>query len=175
MIVSVYKPFGSFARIYQSRNSCSHTFDWIGVFKNFAKFTGKRVGWSLFLIKLKASGLQLCSKEAPAQVLSCELCEIFQHTLFTEQLLLSAEKFNLWINCYSSKCILLEEQLVDNSHDLILFDLSVCFNIQNLNLSSAVVLGSPNLLIMEIKDWRSLMSTRSTNKLASAEHLINGN
>ena len=145
MIVSVYKPFRSFVWIYQPRSSCSHTSDWIGVFKNFAKFTAKHLCWSLFLIKLKASGLQLCSKEAPAQVLSCELCEIFQHTLFTEQLLLPAEKFNLRINYYSSKRILLEEQLVDSSHDLILFDLSVCFNIQNLTLCSAIVLASPNL------------------------------
>ena len=53
--------------------------------------------------------------------------------------------------------------------------MSVCFNIQNLNLCSAVVLASPNLFTMEIKDWRSLMSARSTNKWASAEHLMNGN
>ena len=101
----------------------------------------------------------------------------FQHAFFTEysrQLLLSAEKFNLWINYYSSKRILLEEQLVDSSHDLILIYLSVCFSIQNLNLCSAV-LASPNIFTMEIKDWRSLMSARSTNKRASAEHLMNRN
>ena len=50
------------------------------VFKNFAKFTAKHQCWSFFFKKLKASGLQLCSKETPAQVFSCELCEIFQHT-----------------------------------------------------------------------------------------------
>ena len=45
----------------------------------FAKFTAKHLCWSFFLIRLKASGLQLCSKETPAQVFSCELCKIFQH------------------------------------------------------------------------------------------------
>ena len=101
----------------------------------------------------------------------------FQHAFFTEysrQLLLSAEKFNLWIKYYSSKRILLEKKLVDSSHDLILIYLSVCFSIQNLNLCSAV-LASPNIFTMEIKDWRSLMSARSTNKRASAEHLMNRN
>ena len=44
----------------------------------FAKFTAKHLCWSFFLIRLKASGLQLCSKETPAQVFSCELCEISQ-------------------------------------------------------------------------------------------------
>ena len=76
---------------------------------------------------------------------------------------------------YSSKHIFLEEQLVDSSHGIILFYLSVCFNIQNLNLCSAVALTSPNLFTMEIKDWRSLTSAPSTNNRASAEHLMNGN
>ena len=74
---------------------------------------------------------------------------------------MSIEKFNLRTNYYSSKRILLEEQLVDSGHDLILFYLRVCFNINNLNLCSVVVLASPNLFTMEIKDWRSLMSARS--------------
>ena len=130
MIVSIYKPFRSFAWIYQSRSSRSHTFDWIGVFKNFAKFTAKHLCWSFFLIKLKASGLQLCSKETPTHVFSCELCEIFQHTFFTAysgQLLLSAGEFNLRINYYSSERTLLEEQLVDSSHGLIFsYSIWVC-------------------------------------------------
>ena len=69
-------PFRSFAWIYHSRSSRSNTFDWIVVLKNFAKFTAKYLCWSFFLIKLKASDLQLCSKETPAQVFSCELSEI---------------------------------------------------------------------------------------------------
>ena len=31
---------------------------WIGVLKNFVNFTGMRLIWSLFLIKLQAEGLQ---------------------------------------------------------------------------------------------------------------------
>ena len=61
----------------------------VGVSKN---------SWSLFSVKFKTSGLQLCSNETLEQVFSCEFCEIFQHNLFTEypgQLLLSAEEFNL--------------------------------------------------------------------------------
>ena len=50
--------------------------------------------------------------------------------------------------------------------------MSVCFNIQNLNFCSAVVLASPNLFTMEIKDWRS--SDRQISGV-SAEHLMNGN
>ena len=42
-----------------------------GVFKNFTKFTGKYMCWSLFLIKL-----QVCSVEIPKQVISFEFCEI---------------------------------------------------------------------------------------------------
>ena len=159
MIVSVYKPFRSFAWIYQSRSCRSHTFNWIGVYNH-----SKTPVMEPLFDKLNASGLQLCSKETPAYVFLSELCEIFQHTFFTEysgQLLLSEKKFNLRINYHSSKRILLEEQLVDISHDLILFYLNVCFNNQNLNLCSAVVLASRNLFIMEIKDWRSLMSACS--------------
>ena len=120
-----FKTKRSFAWIYQSRSSCSDTLDWIVVFKNLAEFTAKHPCWSLFLKKLKASGLQLCSKETPAEVFSCELCEIFQHTFFTEnseQLLLSAVVFNLQTNYYSSERIFLEEQLVDSSHDLLWFN-----------------------------------------------------
>ena len=49
----------------------------IGVIKNFANFTGKHLRWSLFLNKLQAC-LQLFKKETPAQVFSCEICEIFK-------------------------------------------------------------------------------------------------
>ena len=108
--------------------------------------------------------LQLCSKETSAQVFSCELCEIFQHTFFTEypgQLLLSTEEFSLRTNYYSSKRILLKQQLVTAAMVNFLFYLSVCFNIQNLNSCPAVVLASTNLFTMKIKDWRSVISARS--------------
>ena len=139
-------------------DSCLQFFHWVGAFRNFAKFTIKHLCWSLFLIKLKVSGLRYCSKETPAQVWTfelceyCELCEIFHHTIFTEcsgKLLLLAEKFNLLIKYHSSEQILLEEQLVDSSHDLIFFYSIWVYNIQNLNLCSAVVSALPNLFTMK--------------------------
>ena len=90
-----------------------------------------------------------------------EFCETFEHTFFTEyseQLFLSAKKFNLGTNYNLS-----------SRHNLILLYFS-CFKTQNLNLISAVVLALPNLFTMEIKDWQTL-----TNKRASAKHLMNGN
>ena len=39
-----------------------------GVLKNFANFTGKRMCWSPFLIKLQALGLELYYKETPTQL-----------------------------------------------------------------------------------------------------------
>ena len=42
----------------------------IGVYKNFAKFTGKHLCWSL---------CNLILKETPAEVFSCVFCEVFQN------------------------------------------------------------------------------------------------
>ena len=47
----------------------------IGVLRNVAKFTWKHLYWSLFLIKLQVSGLQLYLKVTPAQVFFCEFCK----------------------------------------------------------------------------------------------------
>ena len=54
-----------------------------GVLKNFTKFTRKHLRWSLFLIKLQVGGCNFI-KETPAQVFSCEFCEIFKNTFFKE-------------------------------------------------------------------------------------------
>ena len=51
-----------------------------GVLKNFAKFTGKHLCQSLFFKK------NFIKKETLAQVFSCEFCEIFKNTFFTEHL-----------------------------------------------------------------------------------------
>ena len=48
--------------------------------KNFVKFKGKDLCWASFLIKLGHK------KGIPTQVFSCEFCEIFQNTFFTENL-----------------------------------------------------------------------------------------
>ena len=53
-----------------------------GVFKNFAKFTGKYLGWSIFFNKVARSII----KETPTQVFSSEFCEIFKSTIFIEYL-----------------------------------------------------------------------------------------
>ena len=53
------------------------------VLKNFPKFTGKHLCWSLFLINLHA-GLQCYLKETPAKMFFCEFCEIFDNTFFTK-------------------------------------------------------------------------------------------
>ena len=60
-----------------------------GVRKTFAKFTGKHLFQTLFLIKLQASELQVFITETLAHVFSCdscEFCETFKNTFFTERL-----------------------------------------------------------------------------------------
>ena len=60
-----------------------------GVLKNLAKFTGKKLYQSLFLIKLQGNFIK---KETLAQVFSCEFYEIFKNTFFTEHLQTTASK-----------------------------------------------------------------------------------
>ena len=60
-----------------------------GVPKNFSKFAGKHLCLSLFFNKV-ASLKTLLKKKTLAQVLSCEFSEIFQNTLFTEHLWMTA-------------------------------------------------------------------------------------
>ena len=66
-----------------------------GVLKNFAELTGKHLCQSLFLnkveggcflIKLQAEACNFIKKETLAQGFSCDFCEIFQNTFFTEHL-----------------------------------------------------------------------------------------
>ena len=54
----------------------------------FRKFTGKHVCQSLFFNKV--AGLITVKKETLAQVFSCEFCEIFKDTFFTQHLRTSA-------------------------------------------------------------------------------------
>ena len=60
------------------RSSCLGVFSKKGVLKNFEKFRGKHLCWSLFLKNLQVWGLQLYLKEAPAQVFSSEICHVFK-------------------------------------------------------------------------------------------------
>ena len=57
-----------------------------GVVENFAKFTGKHL--------LRPQACNFIKKETLAQVFSCEFCEIFKSTSFTERLQTTAS--NLW-------------------------------------------------------------------------------
>ena len=54
----------------------------ISVPKNFANFTGKRLRWNFFLIKVKSRALKFYLKKTPAQVFSYEIFEIFKNTFF---------------------------------------------------------------------------------------------
>ena len=65
----------------------------ICVAENFAKPTGKNLCWSLFLIKLQTSSLQLCQNGTPAQVFSHQFCEISSVTFFKEYLQEAASSF----------------------------------------------------------------------------------
>ena len=51
----------------------------IGVVKNFSNLTRNYLCSSLFLINLLPKDLQLCQKEAPTQVYSSEICQIFKN------------------------------------------------------------------------------------------------
>ena len=77
------------------RSSRLQLFFRIGALKNFANFTGKNQYRSLFLLRLK--------KETPIQVHSCEICEYFKNTVFTEHLwwLVLFMKINM---SYGYKC-----------------------------------------------------------------------
>ena len=55
-----------------------------GILKNFAKFTEKDLRQSLFFNKV--AGYSFIKKETIAQMFSCEFCEIFKNTFFTEHL-----------------------------------------------------------------------------------------
>ena len=64
-----------------------------GVFRNFAKFTGKHLCQSLFFNK--KAGLRpatLLKEETLAHVLSCEFCEISKNTFLTEHLRTTASE-----------------------------------------------------------------------------------
>ena len=68
-----------------SHGGCSVKKD---VLRNFAKFTGKHLCQSLFLIK----NCNFIKTETLAQVFSREFCEIFWNTFFTEHLWVTASK-----------------------------------------------------------------------------------
>ena len=79
-----------------SRSSLSQMFFRISVLKNFGNFIGKHQRWSIVSIKLQAWTLL---KRDSTQVFSCEICDIFKNTFFTEhlrRLLLNKPRRSLW-------------------------------------------------------------------------------
>ena len=60
-----------------------------GLLKNFEKFTGKHLCQGLSLKKIAgwdAEAWNFMKKETLTQVFSCEFCEIYKNTFFTEHL-----------------------------------------------------------------------------------------
>ena len=55
-----------------------------GVLRNFAKFTGKNLCQSIVFNKV-ADVCNFIKKDTPAQVFSCEFCEISKNTFFTSR------------------------------------------------------------------------------------------
>ena len=57
-----------------------------GVFRNFAKFTGRHLYQSLFFDKIVGGAWNLLEEEALTKEFLCEFGKIFKNTFFTEQL-----------------------------------------------------------------------------------------
>ena len=72
-----------FDHVGKRSNSSSQMFLKTDVLKSFAIFTGKRMCWSLFLIKLQDWRPVFLFKETLTQVFFCEYCEIFKNSFFT--------------------------------------------------------------------------------------------
>ena len=52
---------------------------------------------SLFLLKLQAKACHFIKKETLAQMFSCEFCEIFKNTFFTEHLWTTSSRFRIFL------------------------------------------------------------------------------
>ena len=76
------------------------------VLGNFAKFTGKHLCQSLFLIKLQAKTCNFIKKETPTQVFSCEFFEISKKACFYRTPLVSVSAMLISNNCFyiAHKC-----------------------------------------------------------------------
>ena len=85
------------------KSSHSHMFFRIGVLKNFAKFKGKQLSWSLFLIKLQASRLAtLLKKELRLRCFPFKYYEIFRNSCFWTPSHINGEAFFARIIYYLS-------------------------------------------------------------------------
>ena len=66
-----------------------------GVLKIFAKFTGKHLSLSLFLIKLQTLISATLFKETPTQMFFNEICKIFKNIYFEEYLQTTCTYFRI--------------------------------------------------------------------------------
>ena len=78
------------------------------VLKNFAKFTG-----NLFFNKVTSQACNFIKKDTSTQVFSCEFCEIFKKTFFTEHLQSTA---SIWINSEKIFIIKRSQKIFKISH-----------------------------------------------------------
>ena len=67
-----------------------------GVLKNFTKFTGKHLCQNFLFNKVAGLRQLWCF---PVQVFSCEFCEFFKDTFFTEHLWTTASRSSDYQNC----------------------------------------------------------------------------
>ena len=56
------------------------------ILKNFTEFTGTHLRQSLLFNKVVGRARNFIKRKTLAQVFSCEFCQIFKNTFFTEQL-----------------------------------------------------------------------------------------
>ena len=103
-----------------------------GVLTNFAEFTGKHLCQNFFLNKV-AGASNFIKKEALAQVLSCEFCEICKNTFYTEHHWVTASEHSVAISFYIPKAILTSHFAYFKSYsecwDILglIFDISLLF------------------------------------------------
>ena len=77
------------------RSSCPEVLCKKGVIRNFATFTGKHLCQSLFFNKVAGAVCNFITKEAPAQMFSCEFWEIFKNNFLHGTLLVAASDLTI--------------------------------------------------------------------------------
>ena len=95
---TVYAKIQIRVNIVSSHRSCSIKDVSLAISQNLLENTCIKVS---FLIKLEASACNFIEKETLTQVLSCECCEIFKNTVFTEHLRATASKNKVFIEKWS--------------------------------------------------------------------------
>ena len=114
--------------------SHSQKFPKIGFLKIFAKFTGKQLCWSLFLINFATC--YFFKKETPVQKFSCEYFKTFKNNIFTGRLGSTASVFmehiwNIVVDTWSESQLLCFIILKSMSSDVLILVIwpSECTNI----------------------------------------------